>query len=430
MSSPLPQIGPQIEVGSDYVSIDSLVIQNSNLAAILLDTPQEERISKLLEIISYGAETYQLFSTTAAAEALKSVAMGIASEMTAKKEEIVSGVNLIAQQLSAESGSLSIKALLENWRSNFSLLLKDNFDPSNTESILYKFDSMIKEKSQSQNAEVMNRLSFDVEGSVVNQLQTNLRSHVSEEFKNLREELESIKTKLKVDEALADEKNLQANRGNIFEEIVYQLIEDFAETKGDIADNPGITRTPGIEGNNEGDITVEINQHSNGGSRKLFVFECKLRKKRLSTRALLEEIDKGIANRGANVGVIVTDRTLGVDLDTLNFFHEHSNRAILHMDPNDPDPNTLRFAYLWARWMCLKDSGIVLDSEVVQNALNEIKIAIGNTVTIKTNNTTAKRYLDTNSSLADAINLQVSLQITALEELIVSLGLSDAPSEV
>jgi hypothetical protein len=429
MSSPLPHIGPQLEVGSDYVSIDSLVIQNSNLASILLEVEPGERIKKLLEIIGYGTETYQLFSTTAAAEALKSVAIGIASEMTTKKEEIVSGVNQIAQELSSDTGSLSIKVLLENWRKSFGDLLKENFDPTNTQSILFKFDTMIKEKSQSQNSEVMNRLSFDVEDSVVNLLQKNLRDHVTEEFKAMKEELHSIKTKLSVDEAVLEEKNLQANRGNIFEEVIFNLVENLAENKGDIVDNPGIRKTPGFRGNNEGDITVEINQQVTGGSHKLFVFECKLRKKRLSPRALLEEIDKGIANRGAKVGIIITDRTLGVDLDTINFFHEYSNRAILHMDPNEPDPNALRFAYLWARWMCLKDSGRVLDSGVVESALKEIKIAIGNTTTIKKNNTTIQGFLETNSGLADTINDQVTAQIDSLESLILSLGLSETLSE-
>lgn len=82
VSSPLPQIGPRIEVSGEFISIETLVIQNSDLASILLEIPLEDRIRKLEEIVGYGTETYQLFSTTAAAEALKSVAFGIASEMT------------------------------------------------------------------------------------------------------------------------------------------------------------------------------------------------------------------------------------------------------------------------------------------------------------------------------------------------------------
>ena len=423
MSSPVPQIGPRLDIGSDFVSIDSLIIQNSNLAAILLDVAPEERISKLIEIVGYGAETYQLFSTTAAAEALKAVAIGIANDMSEKKNEIVTGVNQIAQQLSAETGALSIKALLESWRTGFSELLNANFDINNTQSILAKFDAMIKEKAQTQNSEVINRLSFDVEGSAINQLQNNLRTHVSGEFEKLKEELTSIKTAMQIGEAVADAESLQANRGNIFEEDIYEYVEGFARELGDIADNPGSTNTPGIDGNNEGDITVEINRQVASGKKLLFVIECKLRKNRLSDNALLKEIDKGISNRGAKIGLIITEVGEGKDLDPFDFFHEHGHRAIVDMDPIEPDPFALRFAYLWARWQCIKDEANVLDSNVVMESLKTIKLAIANVTTIKANNTKAIGLMTANSTLADTINSQISDEIKSLENLISSLEL-------
>jgi hypothetical protein len=111
MTSPAQQIGPRLELGHDFVSIDSLVIQNQKLADILQKTDPENRIGLLLDIIGYGTETYGLFSTTAAAESLKSVALEITNDVGAKKNEIVSGINQIAEKLSAESGELSIKAL-------------------------------------------------------------------------------------------------------------------------------------------------------------------------------------------------------------------------------------------------------------------------------------------------------------------------------
>ena len=423
MSSPVPQIGPRLDIGSDFVSIDSLIIQNSNLAAILLDVAPEERISKLIEIVGYGAETYQLFSTTAAAEALKAVAIGIANDMSEKKNEIVTGVNQIAQQLSAETGALSIKALLESWRTGFSELLNANFDINNTQSILAKFDAMIKEKAQTQNSEVINRLSFDVEGSAINQLQNNLRTHVSGEFEKLKEELTSIKTAMQIGEAVSDAESLQANRGNIFEEDIYEYVESFARELGDIADNPGSTNTPGIDGNNEGDITVELNRQVASGKKLLFVIECKLRKNRLSDNALLKEIDKGISNRGAKIGLIITEVGEGKDLDPFDFFHEHGHRAIVDMDPIEPDPFALRFAYLWARWQCIKDEANVLDSNVVMESLKTIKLAIANVTTIKANNTKAIGFMTANSTLADTINSQISDEIKSLENLISSLEL-------
>ena len=43
MNSPAPQIGPRLEVGSDYVSIDSLVIQNADEVIELFGTTNFEK---------------------------------------------------------------------------------------------------------------------------------------------------------------------------------------------------------------------------------------------------------------------------------------------------------------------------------------------------------------------------------------------------
>jgi len=421
MNLPSSQIGPRLELGTDFVAIDSLIIQNTELAIILREAPLEEQIPLLLKIIGFGTETFQLFSTTAAAEALKSVALQIANEVGEKKTQIVSGVNQIAEKLSAETGDLSIKALLNTWRTEFNELLNTNFDINNTKSILAKFDTLIKEKSQAQNSEVINRLSFDIEGSAINQLQNNLRTHVSSEFEKLKEELGSIKTAMKIGDAVADAESLQASRGNIFEEDIFEYIEGFAREIGDIADNPGRTNTPGLDGTNEGDITVELSHNVASGNKLLFVIECKLRKTRLSDNTLLKEIDKGISNRGAKIGLIITEVGEGKELDPFDFFHEHGHRAIVDMDPIKPDPYALRFAYLWARWQCIKDEANSLDSNVVKDSLKSIKLAIANVTTIKSNNSKAIGIITTNSGLVETLYSQISNEIISLENLISTL---------
>jgi hypothetical protein len=284
---------------------------------------------------------------------------------------------------------------------------------------------MIKDKAHTQNLDVLKRLSFDEEGSTINLLQNNLRKHVSDEFKEMMSELENIKTSLKIGDAVAGAEALQANRGNIFEDEIFELIKDFAREAGDIADNPGATKTNGIDGNDEGDITVEINSLATSGKKSLFVLECKLRKTRLSDSNLLKEIDKGISNRGARAGIIITEVGEGKDLDPFDFFHEHGQRAILDLDPKEPDPYALRFAYLWARWQCLKDEAKALDSSVVLESLKSIRLAIGSVTTMKSNNTKAIGMLQSNSGLAETLSRQVSSEIEILEKII-----SDLESEL
>jgi len=389
MSSPLPQIGPQLEVGSDFVSIDSLVIQNTNLAAILLDIKPEERIAKLLEIIGYGTETYQLFSTTAAAEALKSVASGIASEMTTKKEEIVSGVNQIAKELSAESGSLSIKALLENWRHNFSELLKDNFDPTNTESILAKFDTLITEKAKTQSSEVVNRLSFDVEGSVVNQLQANLRKHVTDEFERMKTELDVIKTRLRIDDAnkggTQHGRDLNANMD--------ALLQQLATESGD---SPLYTNDiPTESGSKVGDEVITIDPNFTNGHDAKTVWEFKAVQK-VTVPAALAELSEAMENRKAQAGVFVLARTTH-NASWARFTAHPGRRAIIVVDEDDIDPLLVHYAHIWSRIEAVRSFGTkeaTIDFDKLHIAVEDAKKALDGLSQVVAGHTGIQNNLD------------------------------------
>jgi hypothetical protein len=132
---------------------------------------------------------------------------------------------------------------------------------------------------------------------------------------------------------------------------------------------------------------------------------------------LLKEIDKGISNRGAKVGLIITEVGEGRSLDAFDFFHEHGHRAIVDMDPINPDPYALKFAYLWARWQSLKDSAEVLDSEVVSQALASIKLAIGNVTSVKSNNTQAINLITSSTTIVGNLYTQIQIELERLERL-------------
>jgi hypothetical protein len=138
----------------------------------------------------------------------------------------------------------------------------------------------------------------------------------------------------------------------------------------------------------------------------------------MSDKQLYDELDKGIANRGAKSGFIITEPRETSSLST-DFFQEGvRGRAILDLDPLDPDLNALRFAYLWARWQCLKDEATVLDSNAVKAALSSIKIAMGTMRTAKSNNTQAKGLLETNAGILEQLEKSVNQEIAQLEDLI------------
>lgn len=418
MDLAVSSIGPRLTLNSDSIEIEQLIIQNPELAQILSEVDEQQRIPLLLKVIRFGTETFQFFTTTAAAEKLKAVSLEITQDIGSKKREIIDGVESIATRLTSESDDLSIAKLLQTWRVEFSQLLTNNFDEKNKDSIISKFDEAMRSIGKEQNSEMLKRLDFNLPDSAINLLQSNLQNYIKTEISAVSTNLTSLHSLIAGEDRANDEKAKQANRGKVFEDLIFEMLEDIARSKKDIADNPGPTKRTGLDNNHEGDHTVQLNPAETRGNAVLFVVECKLRKARLSDRALYEELDKGMSNRGAKVGFIVTQPKDYENIATDFFIEGTKGQAILEMNPENPDHNALRFAYLWARWTCLREENQTLDSSVVRDAIASIKLALSTLTSAKSNNTQAQGLLERNKGILNSLENAVTAEIDNLELLL------------
>lgn len=430
MTTPLSKIGPQIEVGDGFVRISDLISQNEALVSLINETPVHERVELLETILKFGAETYRIFGTTASAESIEKVALKIASDIDGKSEDLVNGVKEIAAQMVAKTGELSVRSTLEAWRTEFSELLNSNFNIENKASILSKFDELIESKAKSQNAEIVNKLDFNVPDSAINLLQKNISEHVTLQLGELGKKVEDINLALATAAQAKSDKKKQSSRGNDLEDDLFDIISTFANTKNDIVDNPGKRKISGLSGNNEGDLTVELSAAETHGQVLNFVWEGKLKVAGSSAASLITELDKGIANRGSKAGIIVVEKFAGLSLETGEFFKElKSNMAVLVVDPLNIDVSSVRFAYLWARWKCLQNIGVELDTVTVDTSLKAILQSLKSIVTMRTNNTKAVGLIETNGGLIDRLETEVNAEIDKLSEIIKEVNASNSSSD-
>ena len=124
-------------------------------------------------------------------------------------------------------------------------------------------------------------------------------------------------------------------------------------------------------------------------------------------------------NRGCSVGFIVCEPSNSRTLDDFNFFYEKPNgRAILVVDPIDPDANAIRFAYIWARWMCIREGNSELNSQSVEDAVNEIRQSIDSFKTLMQKNTKAINLLSENDLLMDSMKKAISRELDGLTKMI------------
>jgi hypothetical protein len=412
-------IGPKIELGHDFVRIDDLVVQNQVLLQILSEKSIAEQIETLETIIKFGVETYRLFGTTATSESIEKVGEKISINIAGTGDALIKDVKGIAAQIVASSGELSVRYALDAWRTEFSNMLTSKFDPENRASILSQFDDLIEKKSKDQNAEIINRLDFNIPTSAINMLQKNLNDHVTTQLGQLSLKVEEITTNLARSEQAKLDKKVQASRGTDFEDALFEVVASFAHIKSDIADNPGKQKKAGHSDNDEGDITVEISSADAHGDSVSFVWEGKLRKDTLSAKRCIEELEKGMLNRGSKVGIIAVEKFSGLSIEMGDVFKElKENMAVLVLDPTDIDINAVRLAYLWARWKCLVNVGSAVDTALVTHSINALKQSSKAFATLRNQNSQVVKLIGANGSLLTLLETQIMDELGTLSQAI------------
>ena len=410
-----------VEVASDYVAINGFQTTAPAIVNLFNEDPENNPEELLEQVLRLGTETLRIMGTSATSEILENVANEVKSGMESKKLEIVNDMEDMAKKMVAETGELSVKSVLQSWRTEFATLLTNSFDANRADSIMTKFDEAMKTWAENQQDKVIRELNLNQTGSSLYGLNDRLSRHITDTVETVKSQLKGIETALNIDEATKEVKKKVAKRGTEFEDLVFEEVGEISLQYRDTADNPGKTKTKGVDGNDEGDITVDINPDETRGEALRFVWECKVRSTKQSDRWLYDELKKGISNRDAKAGVIVTDATtaIGVGGDE-KFFRENGNLAILILDPLDPDPNAIKFAYLWSRWICRRDDASLLDVGSVRDVMESIQRELAIVKSIKSHHSTMARELELVEPKVEGLESNIKIQLNKLQELIES----------
>ena len=344
-----------IEIDGSVVRINSLEIDNAELAQALGERTGIDQVAYFESVIKYGVETMRVMNTTATAESLKRVAESLANDFDSKKDDLIDELGGLISSMTATENTNSITNVLEKWRSDFRDSLLKEFDPERANSIIGKFDSLIEEKRRTDSSEIAKRLDFNDPNSAVNMLVERMKEALRDSIFPVNENVGKVLQQMGIDVAVGEVP--VSSRGIDFEGDIFEIVDGISKSHGDIADNPGKQKLSGLMGNDEGDVTVLLNPEVTKGAASLFVYECKLRTNTVSDNAALKELDKGIENRGASAGVIILEPEARHNIDEYNFIREMTNnRAILYIDPRNIDIHAVRYSYLWARLKCLGTS--------------------------------------------------------------------------
>jgi hypothetical protein len=303
-------VNANIQVDTDKVTIKNLEISDPDLASYLLTKEGPEQVLLFIDLVETAMQIQKMANASADVKELNSVAKQVRETMKVAGEEAFTDLERLIQAQGKDEDPNSLITLLKT------KLVKQviaDLDPGKESSPFYAISQQL-----------------------IQLLEKNAREEGAKEtYANSRE------------------------KGLDFEELLDQMIQKEAAVHSDDAKFTGDTPSP--SGDKTGDEVVTINPSLTHGDLINVVWEAKTDKSfkdskgRLKRDKVASELEAAMSNREADVGIFVSDAR-GIDLELQPAWQEfEGNKLIIVLDDKDPDQRLIRMAYLWSRWVVLRD---------------------------------------------------------------------------
>jgi hypothetical protein len=303
-------VNANLEIEDDKVTIRNLELSDPDLAAYLRTKDGPEQILLFIDLIETSMQIHKMASTSADVKELNSVAKQVRETMKNAGEDAFTDLQKLIQAQGRDEDPNSLITLLKTKLVN---QIISELDPS-------------KENSP---------------------------------FRGISEQLIQLLEKNAKEEGAKETYGNSREKGLDFEALLDQMIQKEAAVHSDDAIFTGDTPSP--SGDKTGDEVVTINRSLTSGKIINIVWEAKTDKSFKDTKGRLKrdkvasELELAMVNRESAVGIFVSDAR-GVDLGLQPVWQEfEGNKLIVILDDEDPDQRIIRMAYLWSRWVVLRE---------------------------------------------------------------------------
>jgi hypothetical protein len=310
------------------------------------------------------------------------------ASMTAGVDRIESATRHL---LDEEDGALT--RVLANLRGELLNRLGQLFDPDSKSSALALFEEVFKAAAARTSSELRATLAIDDVDSALGRWRSEMTSQFRGQADAILAEVRGIATSLEVDAARAEVFDKTSLKGVAYEDVVHVAFAEAARHRGDVIEDT--SRQRGTTGSLVGDLVVTFDADDVCGELSRMVIEVKAR--RLSLRKTLDELEAGMANREAQVGIaIFASKELAPPGHAV--FVPHGNLAVMVLDKESPESPTVELAMAWARMrlrhLQIRETATDGDPQVVTEAIATATRALDRAATIRRCHSTVRRQID------------------------------------
>jgi hypothetical protein len=422
--------GAVIETRGDEVLIDGLAVTDRTLVE-LVERRLEREIAAaetITDALAIGARVLDREATGAEVEAvrheLKHAAAEAERSFADRARTIEEGLVKQFERFLGEDGGAMAK-LLDSQADEFTELVTKHFGLDRNTAVQHQIKEEVKKALTDSRQDLLRQFSAqdghnplaDFKASVVQAVKRSGESQerLIEKIAQLQGEVKRLRDAGEAEAELAAERERGTGKGREFEQHAYDLIEQMAGGRGDVAHHVGDERS--ASGGKQGDIVIEIDAAS-GAAKGRIAIDAKDEK--LSKNAAWAVLNAALAERDAGFAILLVASDEKVPAGRQQLHEYEGNKMIVALDKETMDAAALELAYRYARCRCLMSAerDLALDAAGVRTAAEEALSALKEAQKIRSSLTGASKGVEAARETLDSMVLRVETSLARVETLI------------
>jgi hypothetical protein len=430
MEAATPLRQPHVRAAGDRLTIDGLVVEDESAARLVREREEagQDPVETVTDAIVIGARVLDREGARAEVDFVRREFERVSAELERsfgeRAQRVTEELNEQLERFLGEDDGAIAKAL-EVHSEALSELVAQHFGADRSTAVQNQLREQIKELLDQSRLDLLKQFSTaeghnplaDFKASVVREVAGSQKKYeeLVEKLVRLEGQIRLLASAEEADARLAEERERGASKGRDFEQQAFELIEEMASARGDVAHHVGDARSE--SGGKRGDVVIEIDAAS-GKSKGRIALDAKDEK--LSKNKAWEVLNASLAERNAGFAILVVASDEKVPSGREPLYEYEGNKMIVTLDKETLDARALELAYRYARCRCLMalERQLEIDAPGVRDAAEEALSALKDAQKIRSSLTGATNSVEGARSALNAMVERVEIQLDRIEALI------------
>jgi hypothetical protein len=420
----------QVEIRDGRVFIDGLVVEDRVLLELIerrqeREITPEETVTDALEI---GARVLDREATGAEVDFVKREFERVSAEVERSFSERARQIGESLQEqferfLGEDSGAMS--KTLDAHADELTELIAEHFGGDRATAVQHQVKELVTRLLGESRQELVKQFSaqdghnplFDFKAAVIREVKRSSEGHekLIEKIAQLEGEVKRLHDAREAAAELAAEHDRGTVKGREFEARAFEVVEQMAMARGDVAHHVGDVRS--ASGGKRGDIVIELDAAGGQPKGRIAV---DVKDEKLSKNDAWRVLDAALEERDARFAILVVGSDEKVPAGREPLHEYEGNKMIVTLDRETIEPRALELAYRYARCRCLMavERELEIDAAGVRAAAEEALSALKDAQKVRRSLTGASNSVESARSALDGMVARVEASLVRVESLI------------